>query len=187
MIKGLTLLLLLTTPLAGQERSDTVTVESVEDTVPVRQIEPITVEQDKTVRLAMILMPLLITVFGGWQTYQTRKLELGQTKATNANLAAAEKADAVGVRADAAATNAAELVAVVRGTASETVEGIRALIVQSGEIHDLVNGDLRHYKELAKSLAVNDAVLRKQILALGLKPEVDEVEDVRVRPNATGA
>lgn len=58
------LVLMLSYGPAAAQTPDTVAVKSVEDTVQVRQTGTVVVEQDRLVRLALILTPVFI-VFGG--------------------------------------------------------------------------------------------------------------------------
>jgi hypothetical protein len=52
-------------PRRSQARNqDTISVSEVHDTVPVRQIEPVHVQQETIVRLAQILTPIVLAVIG---------------------------------------------------------------------------------------------------------------------------
>jgi hypothetical protein len=79
-----------------------------------------------------------------------------------------------------AAEAAQVVVQAVIADSVERKEGLVALLVQGGKIHDLVNSNLTSYKQLVHALAVSDEALRRQLYALGIEPAVAEVEDVRM-------
>lgn len=162
---------------------DTVTVKQVFDTVAVRQTGPVVVKQSDAVTIAQILTPFLLgllALLGEWMRRE-------QKTATEASKAAADNAEHAATDAKQASTTAAALVEVVRTTEAARQEGIRALLVQGGKIHDLVDGNLETFKKLAADLAKTDAALRRQLRALGIEPDVEDVPDVMSRPHSPPA
>lgn len=148
-------------------------IQAVADTVRV-------VQTDTAVRIATIVMPFLLALVAGAVSvagyvinYRTKQLELGQKEATRVN-------EQIGASAEKASTAAAVMVATVRDTSSEQLDGIRSLIVQGGKIHDLVNSNLTAYKRLVVELAESDEANRVQLRELGVKPTAPRVQDVRL-------